>query len=197
MKCFERLIMAHINTIIPETVDPLQFAYRTKKSTDDTISIALHTALSHLDKTNTYRRRLFIDFAETWSCSWVTGCTCATSLPTLATGFLGCCHGARHTAVSHLYHLPISLWDRPSLHATRNGPPSANELRRLPNGWYLLAMVAETEAIAMPTSLNPISPILTTQAYPWVDPANCILFHTRIINHSLTLQLFSLCKTLT
>jgi hypothetical protein len=26
MKCFERLVMAHINTIIPETLDPLQFA---------------------------------------------------------------------------------------------------------------------------------------------------------------------------
>ena len=25
MKCFERLVMAHINTIIPETLDPLQF----------------------------------------------------------------------------------------------------------------------------------------------------------------------------
>ena len=28
MKSFERLVMAHINTIIPETLDPLQFAYR-------------------------------------------------------------------------------------------------------------------------------------------------------------------------
>jgi hypothetical protein len=27
MKCFERLVMAHINTIIPETLDPLLFAY--------------------------------------------------------------------------------------------------------------------------------------------------------------------------
>jgi hypothetical protein len=26
MKCFERLVMAHINTIIPETIHPLQFA---------------------------------------------------------------------------------------------------------------------------------------------------------------------------
>ena len=28
MKCFEMLVMAHINTFIPETLDPLQFAYR-------------------------------------------------------------------------------------------------------------------------------------------------------------------------
>jgi hypothetical protein len=44
MKCFERLVMAHINTIIPETLDPLQFAYRPNRYTDDAISIALHTA---------------------------------------------------------------------------------------------------------------------------------------------------------
>ena len=28
MKCFERLVMAHINTIIPLTLDPLQCVYR-------------------------------------------------------------------------------------------------------------------------------------------------------------------------
>ena len=49
IKCFERLVMAHINTIIPDTLDPLQFAYRPNRSTDDAIFIALHTALSHLD----------------------------------------------------------------------------------------------------------------------------------------------------
>jgi hypothetical protein len=63
MKCFERLVMAH-NTIIPETLDPLQFAYCPNRSTDDAISIALHTALSHLDKGNTYVRMLFIDFSS-------------------------------------------------------------------------------------------------------------------------------------
>ena len=46
MKEFERLIMAHINTIIPDTLDPLPFSYRHNISTDDAISIALHTALS-------------------------------------------------------------------------------------------------------------------------------------------------------
>jgi hypothetical protein len=49
MKGFERLVITHINTIIPETLDPLQFAYRPNSSTDDAISIALNTALSHLD----------------------------------------------------------------------------------------------------------------------------------------------------
>ena len=64
MKWFERLVMAYINTIIPETLDPLQFAYRPNRSTDDAISIALHTALSHLDKRNTYLRMLFTDYSS-------------------------------------------------------------------------------------------------------------------------------------
>ena len=34
--CFKKLV---INTIIPEALDPLQFAYRPNRSTDDTISI--------------------------------------------------------------------------------------------------------------------------------------------------------------
>ena len=64
MKCFERLVMAHINTIIPETLDPLQFAYHANRSTDDAASIALHTALFHLDRRNTYVRMLFIDSVQ-------------------------------------------------------------------------------------------------------------------------------------
>jgi hypothetical protein len=59
--------MAHINTIIPETLDPLQFAYRLNKSTDDAVSIALHTALSHLDRRNTYVRMLFIDYSSAFN----------------------------------------------------------------------------------------------------------------------------------
>ena len=62
MKCFERLVRAHINTIIPETLDPLQFAYRPNRSTD-AISIALHTALSHLDNV----RMLFIDYCSAFN----------------------------------------------------------------------------------------------------------------------------------
>ena len=52
MKCFERLVVAHINTIIQKP--EINFNLHTNRSTDDTISIALHTALSHLDKWNTY-----------------------------------------------------------------------------------------------------------------------------------------------
>ena len=67
MKCFERLVVAHINTIIPETLDPLQFAYCPNRSTDIAISIALHTTLSHLDKMNTCLRMLFIDYSSVFN----------------------------------------------------------------------------------------------------------------------------------
>jgi gmma-aminobutyric acid receptor subunit gamma/cGMP-dependent protein kinase 2 len=54
-------------TSTPETLDPLQFAFCTNRSTDDAISIALHTALSYLDKRNTYVRMLFIDYSSTFN----------------------------------------------------------------------------------------------------------------------------------
>jgi hypothetical protein len=63
MKCFERLVKDHITSTLPDTLDPLPFAYLPNRSTDDTI--ALHTALSHLDKRNTYVRMLFIDYSNT------------------------------------------------------------------------------------------------------------------------------------
>ena len=67
MKCFEWLVMAHINSILPDTLDPLQFAYCTNRSTDGAISIALHTTLSHLDKRNTYVKMLFIDYSSAFN----------------------------------------------------------------------------------------------------------------------------------
>ena len=61
MKCFEKRTISQINTIIPDTLDPLQFTYRPNRSTNDALSIEPHTALSHLDKRKTYVRMLFID----------------------------------------------------------------------------------------------------------------------------------------
>ncbi len=46
MKCFERLVMQKIKTSLPNTLDPLQFAYRPNRSTDDAISSTLHLALT-------------------------------------------------------------------------------------------------------------------------------------------------------
>ena len=67
MKCFERLVKGHITSILHDTLDPLQFAYHPNRSTDDAIGIALHTSLSHLDKSNTYVRMLFIDYSSAFN----------------------------------------------------------------------------------------------------------------------------------
>ena len=53
------VIKDHITSTLPDTLNLLQFAYRTNISTDYAITITLHTALSHLDKRNTYICRKF------------------------------------------------------------------------------------------------------------------------------------------
>ena len=63
MKCFERLIMAHINSI-PVTLDPIQFAYRTKRYTYDVISSALNTFPTW---TKDLESKLFIDCSSAFN----------------------------------------------------------------------------------------------------------------------------------
>ncbi len=61
MKVFERLVKSHISSSIPVTLDPLQIAYRSNRSTDDAISHILHSSLTHIDSSNgNYARLLFI-----------------------------------------------------------------------------------------------------------------------------------------
>ncbi len=67
MKCFERLVMHNIKTSIPNTLDPLQFAYRPNRSMDDAISSTLHLALTHLENKDSYVRMLFIDFSSAFN----------------------------------------------------------------------------------------------------------------------------------
>ncbi len=67
MKCFERLVMQKIKNSLPNTLDPLQFAYRPNRSTDDAISSTLHLALTHLENKDSYVRMLFIDFSSAFN----------------------------------------------------------------------------------------------------------------------------------
>ncbi len=67
MKCFERLVMHKIKTSLPNTLDPLQFAYRPNRSMDDAISSTLHLALTHLENKDSYVRMLFIDFSSAFN----------------------------------------------------------------------------------------------------------------------------------
>ncbi len=68
MKVFERLLKKHICSSIPVTLDPLQFAYRPNRSTDDVISQVLHSSLTHIDSKNSnYVRLLFIDYSSAFN----------------------------------------------------------------------------------------------------------------------------------
>ncbi len=65
---FERLLKKHICSSIPATLDPLQFAYRPNRSTDDAISQVLHSSLTHIDSKNgNYVRLLFIDYSSAFN----------------------------------------------------------------------------------------------------------------------------------
>ncbi len=68
MKVFESLLKNHICSSIPVTLDPLQFAYRQYRSTDDVISHVLHSSLTHIDSKNgNYVRLLFIDYSSAFN----------------------------------------------------------------------------------------------------------------------------------
>ncbi|TKS65799.1 putative RNA-directed DNA polymerase from transposon X-element [Collichthys lucidus] len=67
MKCFERLVMQHIKSVLRPSLDPYQFAYRANRSTDDAITTALHSALTHLDSKDSYVRKLFLDFSSAFN----------------------------------------------------------------------------------------------------------------------------------
>ncbi len=68
LKVFVRLLKKHICSSIPATLDPLQFAYRPNRSTDDAISQVLHSSLTHIDSKNgNYVRLLFIDYSSAFN----------------------------------------------------------------------------------------------------------------------------------
>ncbi|MFY0323997.1 RNA-directed DNA polymerase, partial [Bacillus sp. YIM B13585] len=68
MKCFERLVRDFITASLPDTLDPLQFAYRQNRSTEDAIAHLLHTTISHLDQRNgNYTKMLFVDYSSAFN----------------------------------------------------------------------------------------------------------------------------------
>ncbi len=67
MKCFEKVVKTYINDNVSVNTDPLQFAYRSNRSVDDAVSLALHTVLKHLECKNTYVRMLFIDYSSAFN----------------------------------------------------------------------------------------------------------------------------------
>ncbi len=66
-KCFEKIIRDYICSVLPASLDPLQFAYRSNRSTDNNIGFTLHSALSYLENKNTYVRMMFVDYSSAFN----------------------------------------------------------------------------------------------------------------------------------
>eukprot|EP00061_Rhincodon_typus_P018401 g47559.t1 len=67
MKCFQRLVMAHIYSSLPACLNPLQFAYQHNRSTAGAVSLALPSSLEHLNNKDTYIKLLLVDYSSAFS----------------------------------------------------------------------------------------------------------------------------------
>ncbi len=61
MKCLEKLILQHMNSVVPDTV------HRLSRSVDDAVALALHYVLQRLDTHNTYARLLFLEYSSAFN----------------------------------------------------------------------------------------------------------------------------------
>ncbi len=80
MKCFERLVLQHIKDHLPPDFDPYQFSYRVNRSTEDAISVTLHSALNQRSTAPT--QPPFTSMVSVWRGSTPSGSSAFSSLPT-------------------------------------------------------------------------------------------------------------------
>ena len=67
MKCMERIVLNKIKSCFSSQQDPLQFAYRSKRSVDDAILIFTNNIYKHIDTPRNYCRTLFVDFSSAFN----------------------------------------------------------------------------------------------------------------------------------
>ena len=63
MKCFEKIVLRFLKTLLPPNFDMYQFAYRNNRSVDNAIALNVHEVLKHLETKNSYVKILFIDYS--------------------------------------------------------------------------------------------------------------------------------------
>lgn len=93
------LVPVASTSTLPDTLDPLQFAYGQNRSTDDAVAYILHTVLIHLEQRNLHVTMLFTDYTSAFSttgasqkvteiqdlgfncalCRWILGFLCNTT----------------------------------------------------------------------------------------------------------------------
>ena len=67
MKCLERIIKKLLLDNVSHLLDPLQFAYRPGRGTEDATLTLLQNIYSHLETCNNYVRILFVDFSSAFN----------------------------------------------------------------------------------------------------------------------------------
>lgn len=63
----ERVLTRHIWNSVVKDLDPLQFAYRGKRGTDDAVITLCDFVAEHIQQTTNYVRILFIDFSSAFN----------------------------------------------------------------------------------------------------------------------------------
>ena len=64
MKCFERIVVNILKQEVAPSLDPLQFAYRAGRSTEDAVACITHLISKHLTERKSYARVLYADFSS-------------------------------------------------------------------------------------------------------------------------------------
>ena len=64
MKVLERLVLAYLKSVTNSSMDPLQFAYRENRCTDNAVALTLHFVMQHMESPNKYARTLVVDYSS-------------------------------------------------------------------------------------------------------------------------------------
>ena len=67
MKCLENIVLSNIIPFVNSSLDPLQFAYKPKRSVEDASLFFTNNIYRHLDLPKSYVRTLFVDFSSAFN----------------------------------------------------------------------------------------------------------------------------------
>ena len=67
IKVFEKFVLRRLQVLVSDFLDPLQFAYRSKRNVEDAVLYVLNRMYAHLDNTNTFIRLMFFDFSSAFN----------------------------------------------------------------------------------------------------------------------------------
>ena len=64
MKVLERLVLTYLKSVTNSSMDPLQFASRENRCTDEAVALAPHFVMQHLESPDRYVHILFVDYSS-------------------------------------------------------------------------------------------------------------------------------------